>query len=115
TSTKDVDTSKSWRKLKVPEIAVVVTIAEGQQEKFGTVVLTGVDSSREKEVKALLNSQTGQPYSLITLSGDRDAILDYYLSHGFAEAKVVVKQQTESGDAAKMDVVLDVTEGRQVF
>jgi outer membrane protein insertion porin family len=94
TATKDVDTSKSGRKLKVPEIAVVVTIAEGQQQKFGTVVLTGVDSSREKDVKALLNSQTGQPYSLITLSGDRDAILDYYLSHGFAEAKVEVKQQT---------------------
>ena len=115
TATKDVDTSKSGRKLKVPEIAVVVTIAEGQQQKFGTVVLTGVDSSREKNVKALLNSQTGQPYSLITLSGDRDAILDYYLSHGFAEAKVAVKQQTESGGAAKMDVVLDVTEGQQVF
>jgi outer membrane protein assembly factor BamA len=115
TATKDVDTSKSGRKLKVPEIAVVVTIAEGQQQKFGTVVLTGVDSSREKNVKALLNSQTGQPYSLITLSGDRDAILDYYLSHGFAEAKVSVKQQLESGGAAKMDVVLDVTEGQQVF
>jgi outer membrane protein assembly factor BamA len=115
TATKDVDTSKSGKKLKVPEIAVMVTIAEGQQQKFGTVALTGVDSSREKDVKALLNSKTGQPYSLITLSGDRDAILDYYLSHGFAEAKVAVKQQTESGGAAKMDVVLDVTEGQQVF
>ena len=48
-----------------------------------------------KDVKALLNSQAGQPYSLITLSGDRDAILGYYLSHGFAQAKVEVKQQLE--------------------
>ena len=114
TATRDVDTSKSGRKLKVPEIAVTVTIAEGQQQKFGTVTLTGVGSSREKDVKALLNSQPGQPYSLITLSGDRDAILDYYLSHGFEEARVAVKQQTESGEAAKMDVVLEVTEGQQV-
>ncbi len=115
TATKDMDTSKSGKKLKVPEIAVVVTITEGQQQKFGTVALTGVDNSRENAVKALLNSQSGQPYSLITLSGDRDAILDYYLSHGFAEARVEVKQQTESGDVTKMDVALNVTEGQQVF
>ena len=40
-----------------------------------------------KDVKALLNSQAGQPYSLITLSGDRDAMLGYYLSHGFDQAQ----------------------------
>jgi outer membrane protein assembly factor BamA len=114
-STKDVDTSKSGKKMKVGEIAVVVTVEEGPQQKFGTVTLTGVADSRLKEVKALLNSQQGQPYSLITLSGDRDAMLGYYLSHGFAQAKVEVKQQVENGDAEKMDVALNVTEGQQVF
>ena len=115
TATTDMDTSKSGKKLKVPEIAVVVTITEGPQQKFGAVTLTGVDSSREKDVKALLNSQQGQPYSLITLSGDRDAILDYYLSHGFAEAHVDVKQQAAGGDAEKTDVTMNVAEGQQVF
>ena len=43
TSTKDIDTSKSGKKLKVAEIAVVVTMTEGPQQKFGTVTLTGVD------------------------------------------------------------------------
>jgi outer membrane protein assembly factor BamA len=62
-----------------------------------------------------LNSQQGQPYSLITLSGDRDAMLGYYLSHGFAEARVEVKQQVETADPTKTDVALIVTEGEQVF
>ena len=115
TSTKDMDTSKSGKKLKVPEIEAVVKITEGPQQKFGAVNLAGVDDSRVKDVKALLNSQTGQPYSLITLSGDRDAILGYYLSHGFAQAKIEVKQQVEGGDAAKTDLTLNVTEGEQVF
>jgi len=114
-STKDVDTSKSGKKMKVGEIAVVVTVEEGPQQKFGTVTLTGVADSRLKDVKALLNSQEGQPYSLITLSGDRDTMLGYYLSHGFAQAKVEVKQQPRGGDAEKMDVALNVTEGQQVF
>ncbi len=115
TSTNDMDTSKTGKKLKVPEIEAVVKITEGPQQKFGAVNLTGVDDSRMKDLKALLNSQSGQPYSLITLSGDRDTILGYYLSHGFAQAKVEVKQQVESGDAAKTDVTLGVTEGEQVF
>jgi outer membrane protein insertion porin family len=112
---KDVDTSKSGKKLKLPEIAVTVTVTEGPQQKFGSVAVAGVDPSRQKDVQGLLASQTGQPYSLITLSGDRDAILGYYLSHGFAEAKIEVKQNAEGGDAHKTDVSLNVTEGKQVF
>ncbi len=115
TSAKDVDTSKSGKTLKVPEIEVAVTVKEGPQQKFGTVALNGVASSRKKDVEGLLDSQEGQPYSLITLSGDRDAMLGYYLSHGFAQVRVEVKQQVESGDAQRTDVALNVTEGEQFF
>jgi outer membrane protein insertion porin family len=111
---KDVDTTASGKKLKVAELSVMVTVAEGQQQKFGPVVLAGVEQERVKDVKGLLNSQEGQPYSLITLSGDRDAILGYYLSHGFAQARVDVKQQPMA-DGARMNVTLDVSEGDQVF
>lgn len=115
TAIEDKDTAKSGKRLKEGEIGVVLTVAEGLQQKFGEVTLAGVDASREKAVKALLNAQEGQPYSLITLSGDRDAMFGYYLSHGFEQAKVEVKQQVESTDAQKTDVVLHVTEGEQVF
>jgi len=115
TTTKDIDASKSGRKLKLPEIAVLVKVVEGPQQKFGTVTVAGVDDRRMKAVNALLNSQQGQPFSLITLSGDRDALFGYYLSEGFAQARVEVKQQAESGDPSKTDVTLDVTEGKQVF
>ena len=115
TSITDSDTAKSGKKLKESEITVVVTVVEGAQQKFGRVTLDGVDAGREKAVRALLNAQEGQPYSLITLSGDRDAMYGYYLSHGFELAKVEVKQQVECADAQKTDVVLHVTEGEQVF
>ncbi len=115
TAIKDVDATKAGKKLKVPEIDVEVKISEGTQQKFGTVLLTGVGDSRLKDLQGLMNAQPGQPYSLITLSGDRDAILDYYLSHGFAQARVEVRQQQEADDPSKMDVSLLVTEGEQVF
>jgi outer membrane protein insertion porin family len=114
TSTKDIET-KGGKKLKVPEIEVVIKISEGEQQKFGAVTVGGVDDSRAMDVKALLSSQKGQPYSLITLSGDRDSILGYYLSHGFAQARVEVKQQDEVANPEFTDVWLTVTEGEQVF
>jgi outer membrane protein assembly factor BamA len=114
TSITDTDTAKSGKKLKEGEIAVLLTIVEGTQQRFGTVTLAGVAGSRVKEVRSLLNAQEGQPFSLITLSGDRDAMFGYYLSHGYEQAKVEVKQQAESTDPQKTDVTLTVSEGEQV-
>jgi outer membrane protein insertion porin family len=114
TTPKDIDQVKG-KQLKVGEIAVVVTIVEGPQQKFGTVTLSGVDSSREQKLKSLLNSREGQPFSLISLSGDRDAVLQYYVSHGFDQARTEVKQQIEAGDPTRTDVSINVTEGEQVF
>ena len=111
---KDIDESPGGKALKTGEIEVMYTIVEGPQQKFGTVKLAGVDSSRTKAVTGLLNAQPGQPFSLITLSGDRDAVLTYYLSHGFDQVKVEVKQIKENGDADKTDVTLNVDEGQQV-
>jgi outer membrane protein insertion porin family len=118
TDVKDISASPDGKPLKVGEIAVSYTIVEGPQQKFGTVALNGVDASRMKDVRALMNSQAGQPFSLVTLSGDRDTVLQYYLSHGFDQAKVEIRQtkeSKESKDADKTDVSLNVTEGQQVF
>src|SRR6185312_9698634 len=83
TDVQDVDDAANGKPLKAAQIRVTYIVVEGQQQKFGSIDLTGVDSSRTKEIKSLMNSQSGQPFSLVTLSGDRDAVLGYYLSHGF--------------------------------
>jgi outer membrane protein insertion porin family len=111
---KDTDTDARGKPLKVSTIDVHVKITEGPQQKFGPVALTGVDPSREADVKGLLSSQEGQPYSLMNLSADRDAILNYYLAHGFSQARVDVKQDIVA-DASRTNVTLVVVEGQQVF
>jgi outer membrane protein insertion porin family len=115
TDVRDVTTGKDGKALKVGEIAVTFTIVEGPQQKFGTVDLAGVDASRMQDVRGLMNAQAGQPFSLVTLSGDRDTVLQYYLAHGFDQVKVEIKQTKEAADADKTDVSLNVTEGQQVF
>jgi outer membrane protein assembly factor BamA len=115
TDVKDISTTPEGKPLKVAEIAVTYTIEEGPQQKFGTVALNGVDPSRTKEVKALMNTQPGQPFSLVTLAGDRDTVLQYYLSHGFEKAKVDIREEKRDEGADRTDVALNVTEGQQVF
>lgn len=115
TDVKDVDETPEGKPLKIAQIKVTYTVVEGAQQKFGKVDLVGVDASRVKDLTGLMNAQTGQPFSLVTVSGDRDAVLQYYLSHGFEQAKVEIKQQKEAADPDKTDVSLNVVEGRQVF
>ncbi len=111
----DTDENTSGKPLKLALIHVTYTISEGPQQTFGAVSLAGVDPSRQADVQKLLNAQSGQPFSLITISGDRDAVLGYLVSRGFDQARVEIKQQVESADATKTDVTLNVVEGQQVF
>lgn len=111
---KDTDKDPSGKDLKVAQIAVTYTIDEGTQQTFGDIGLDGVDPAREAKVKSLMSTEMGQPFSLSTLSDDRDAILSYYLTNGFDHATVEIKQTIETADASKTDVELDVTEGDQV-
>ena len=111
----DIDDGPNGKPLKTAQIRVTLTIVEGPQQKFGAIDLAGVDAARIAAVKNLLNSQQGQPFSLISLSGDRDAVLSYYLSNGFDQARVEVKQTKSVADPTRTDVAMNVIEGHQVF
>jgi outer membrane protein assembly complex protein YaeT len=114
-SVADIDKSAKGETLKLAQIRVTFKIEEGAQQKFGNIGLNGVDEERFKNVHALLSSLTGQPFSLITLSQDRDSVLSYYVSHGFDHAKVEIQQNIESKDSTRTDVAINVVEGEQVF
>jgi outer membrane protein assembly complex protein YaeT len=112
---KDVNRNSKGGELKEAQIEVAFVIDEGTQQKFGNVAIDGVDSSREKAVRDIATSEPGQPFSFITLSNDRDAILTYYLSQGFDHAKVDIAQNVDAKDKSRTDVLLTVNEGQQVF
>jgi outer membrane protein assembly complex protein YaeT len=114
-SVKDVNRNGNGGQLKEAQIMVTFVIDEGTQQKFGNVAIEGVDPAREKDVRDIATSQTGQPFSFITLSNDRDAILTYFLSQGFDHAKVDIAQNVDPKDKSLTDVSLNVNEGQQVF
>ena len=111
---RDTD-ERNGKKLKVAEIAVQVKITEGPQQKFGAVTLAGVSNESRKRCQCPFELPSGSALLAdCTLRRPR-CHPTYYLSHGFAEARIDVKQEIETGDPQKTDVTLNVTEGRQVF
>ncbi|HWZ12315.1 MAG TPA: POTRA domain-containing protein [Acidobacteriaceae bacterium] len=100
---------------KIATIAVSYQIEEGSQDRFGTVTIVGAKQMKVDDLRALMNTMPNQPYSLSDLGGDRDAILTYYLSHGFSQAQLDVNQTPDPADPQKVDIELAITEGEQFF
>jgi len=96
-------------------IAVKYVIDEGAQDRIGKYEITGNQKIPMGVLAPLLSTEAGQPYSAVTIVGDRDAILTYYYSQGFDHAMVGILQEPEAGKPNVIDVTLHVTEGAQIF
>jgi outer membrane protein assembly factor BamA len=110
---KDVDTGTG--KKKSAHIDVVYKIEEGTQQKIGSYTIHGMRKIPVETLRPLLNTEVGQPYSSLNVTGDRDLIQTYYLSHGYQNAQVNVEQRNDPKDPELMDVTMNVNEGQQVF
>ena len=99
---------------KIATITVNLMIDEGPQQKFGDITFTGEDPARQSQIKALITAEKDQPFALANVSSDRDNILSSYLSKGFDQAKVEVRQVTRKDDTTRTDVQYLITEGEQV-
>lgn len=112
---KDIDTGNGGQKSKYARISVNYAIDEGVQQRIGAYVINGTSKVQLSELTPLLNTQSGQPYSSLNVTQDHDAILTYYLSHGFQNAQVDLLQRPSPQNPDLIDVTITVREGEQVF
>jgi outer membrane protein insertion porin family len=96
-------------------LAVTYRIDEGIQQRVGIYRIEGTTPAQLAEIQPRLSLQSGQPYSGDNLISDRDAILGYFLDRGYDHANVNLKQNPSPSDPNKIDVVLTVTPGAQIF
>jgi outer membrane protein assembly complex protein YaeT len=96
-------------------LTITYNVDEGAQMKVGTVKIEGNTRIETQQLSPLLNTIPEQLFSPQNLAGDRDALLNAYLSRGFEHVDVEIGQTIESADAHKVDVTFKVTEGEQIF
>jgi outer membrane protein insertion porin family len=76
----------SPQKQKGSELLVRFEINEGKQTLVSSLKLEGMKAISEEELRSVLGSLPGQPYSEISIASDRDNILALYFNQGFPNA-----------------------------
>jgi outer membrane protein insertion porin family len=105
----------STARARTAPLSVVYHIAEGVQQRVGTVAIEGTQLNDTLRLFTLLNTTPGQLLSPGNLAGDRDDLLTDLFQRGYDHPQVDVTQKIEPADPTKIDVVFNVTEGVQVF
>src|SRR6266568_3822384 len=62
------------------------TVEEGKQTRVASLSLEGIRAFKEEELRGVVGSTPGQPYSDFGVTTDRDNILALYFNEGFPEA-----------------------------
>jgi outer membrane protein assembly complex protein YaeT len=96
-------------------LTITYNIDEGAQMKVGAVTIEGNAHIDTATLSPLLNTIPDQLFSPLNLAGDRDALLNAYLSKGFEQVNIEIGQTLESADPHKVDVAFRITEGEQIF
>jgi outer membrane protein insertion porin family len=76
----------SPQKQKGSVLLVRFEINEGKQTLVSSLKLEGMKAISEEELRGVLGSLPGQPYSEISIASDRDNILALYFNQGFPNA-----------------------------
>lgn len=99
---------------KEKQVAVTITVAEGEQIFVNNLEISGVDLKLYERIQAMVTSSEGQPYSAFNIATDRDNILNFYYDNGYTDASIEVSA-TPSTRERMMDVKYVVNEGRRLF
>jgi len=97
------------------DIKIAVKVDEGPLVLVGTLDIRGTHGISESEVRRVINTQAGQPFSELTVAQDREVVLNHYFNRGFPS--VQLESSAKFADAAhtRMDVVYELHEGAQEF
>jgi outer membrane protein assembly complex protein YaeT len=94
---------------------VEIHIDEGPQTRVSSLEIDGEGKVSEPEIRDLLTTIEGQPFSELNVATDRESLLNYYFNRGFSDVELETSAKPHNGDATKMDVVFKIKEGTQVF
>lgn len=93
---------------------VTFRVEEGPQTRVESVRFQGLRAVTEDEVRGLINTTEGQPYSAASIAQDRDSIVNYYFNKGFPDVKFEAFTESLNG-VERVNVTFRIDEGRQVF
>ena len=99
---------------KAYEVGIAVDVREGLQTKIESLRIEGVADADRAVIEPFVASTIGQPYSLLTINGDRDRILSLLYDTGYSDASLYTI--VERGDEADtIRLIYRIQSGTQHF
>ncbi len=99
----------------VNQLAVILDIDEGPQVLVGALHLVGNKTLTEDQLRPLLTTVEGQPFSDFNVANDRDTVLNEYFNNGFPNAGFEASASPMPDNPNRMDVTFRIHEGEQIF
>jgi outer membrane protein assembly complex protein YaeT len=103
---------------KSGDLFVAFHVQEGQQTRVAELTVEGNRILSSQELRSVIGTSPGQPYSEFNVAGDRDNILSLYYDQGFPEARFASRVEqvppAKPGDAPGVKLTYTITEGTQL-
>jgi len=96
------------------QLAVSLQVDEGPQTLVGALHIVGNSTIPESQLRPLLSTAEGQPFSDFNVSNDRDSLLNPYFNQGFPDATFAASAKPVPGEANRMDVTFTIHEGERI-
>lgn len=97
------------------KMRVIIHINEGRQALVQSVNISGNQTIPSSQIRDMLSTIEGQPFSEVNIAQDRDFILSYYFNHGFPNVQMKASYEPVKDDSSRMDVTYAIEEGTRVF
>jgi len=97
------------------DIKILIKVDEGQLVRVGKLEIHGAHAITEEEIRGMINTQSGQPFSGATVAEDREVVLNHYLNRGFPSVQLESSAKYADTAHTQMNVVYDIKEGPQEF
>lgn len=99
---------------KPGDIALTLHIDQGPQWFVSRLDVNGATPDHLADLKKIIASAEGEPFSDVALSMDRESVLTYYYSHGYPAATFHAAWHSDEA-AHSVDLVYTITEGEPQF
>ena len=97
------------------DMKVRVHIEEGPLVLVSRLAIRGTRQIAESELRGLINTSEGQPFSEATIADDREAVMNHYFNNGFSAVQLETSAKYSDEAHTRMEVAYDVKEGTQEF
>ena len=93
------------------DLVIRFEIEEGKQTLVSSLEIEGTEALSEEEIRSVVGSLPGQPFSDISVASDRDNILALYFNDGFPNATFSWSAEPDPSSAPRADANKDAPGG----